>query len=220
MFCRSTFAVRRRRVERVKSLIGPAGCLGLLLIAAATGPSLAASRSILVHVLVPPLPWNVSVLEPSLVRHLSRHQNGQILTTSPAAVTTPDFSDGRYCVDSLSAWGERAGAQYLLMVEVDKETLQTRKVFNLPLLCHLYQAYGIIEGEVRLLDVSRRKLLIAESFRVEHKGPRIFQATTDGDVNDPDLHLSAPAKQRFFSELEEKLAGRLARRVANFTRLR
>ena len=54
---------------------------------------------------------------------------------------------------------------------------------------------------------------MAEPFRIERKGPRIFQATMDDDKNDPDLHLTAPDKVRFFAELEDNLCELLSDRV-------
>lgn len=91
---------------------------------------------------------------------------------------------------------------------------------SLPLVFHKYETVGVIEGELRLVDIRRGKLLIAEPFQVKQKGPRIFQATMDDDVNDPDIHLTAPDKIGFFDRLEEKLALRVVERVEKVIRLR
>jgi hypothetical protein len=91
---------------------------------------------------------------------------------------------------------------------------------SLLLVFHKYETVGVIEGELRLIDVRRGKFIIAEPFQVEQKGPRIFQATMDDDVNDPDIHLTAPDKIGFFDRLEEKLALRVVERVGKVIHLR
>ena len=91
---------------------------------------------------------------------------------------------------------------------------------SLPLVFHKYETVGVIGGELRLIDIRRCKFLIAEPFKVEQKGPRIFQATMDDDVNDPDIHLTAPDKISFFDRLEERLASRVAKQVGKVIRLR
>jgi hypothetical protein len=50
---------------------------------------------------------------------------------------------------------------------------------------------------------------------VERKGARIFQATMDDDINDPDLHLTAPKKLILFEKLEESLCRKLADRIVS-----
>jgi hypothetical protein len=125
----------------------------------------------------------------------------------------PAFPVDYHDLDSLMEWGREAGARYLMVVEVFAERLEKRKSFHLPLVFHKYETVGIIEGEFRLVDLSRGKLLTAEPFKVERKGSRIFQATMDDDINDPDLNMTAPRKVVFFQQLEESLCKHLAERV-------
>ncbi|MEW5993429.1 MAG: hypothetical protein AB1744_03440 [Candidatus Zixiibacteriota bacterium] len=195
-------------------------CLCLLLPGVCLGGRTIDDRLLIVHVDLPPQPWHVPQLESKLIRRLTRHQNGCIMSTGDLSGNGPGLPQDLYSADSLISYGREVGGQFVLMVAIDREGLETRKGFHLPLVFHQYRAYGIIEGEMRLVDVSRRKLLIAEPIRIEQKGPRIFQATMDDDINDPDLHLTASAKLRFFERIEEKLAVRLARRVADAIRLR
>ena len=97
---------------------------------------------------------------------------------------------------------------------------ERRKDIHVPLLFHRYMTVGAIEGELRVVDVSRARLEIAEPFKIEEKGPRAFQATMDDDIHDPDLHLTAAAKVRFFQKLEEELAGMLVKRIGSVIRMR
>lgn len=194
--------------------------LGFLLSLFWWGQALGAARTVIVHVDVPPLAWSGSTLEAKLIRTFSRSDNGRFLTTQKASRGGPAFPADLYDLDSLANWGQEVGGDYLLVVRVDSERLQRKKSFHLPLVFHKYEAIGVIEGELRLIDVRRGKHLIAEPFRVIQKGPRIFQATMDDDINDPDVHLTAPDKIDFFHRLEEKLARRVVERVGKAIRLR
>lgn len=132
----------------------------------------------------------------------------------------PPFPADRYHLDSLVNWGLEAGVDHLLIVDVDNEQLRREKSFHLPLVFHKYETVGVIEGQLRLIDVARSRLLVSEPFRVKEKGARIFQATMDDDINDPDLHLTASAKLRLFHSLEERLAAKITERVEEIINLR
>ena len=202
--------------------------LGFVLSLVWWGTAAGTTSGIIVYVNVPNLAWNGSTLEAKLVRHLSRYENTNVMTVDKVSDVEPEFptdlsARGRTCrynLDSLTNWGREVGARYLLIVDVDCERLQKKKSFHLPLVFHQYRVFGVIEGELRLIDIRRKKLLIAESFKVKQKGPRIFQATMDDDINDPDLHLTASEKLRFFDRLEEKLALRLVKKIRKVIRLR
>jgi hypothetical protein len=173
-----------------------------------------------VHVAVPDLAWSESQLETKLIRNLSRFENGRVLTSGAAAAQAAVFPEDYNNLDSLVHWGREVGCRHVLLVEIRHQGLETRKPFSLPLVAHVYQRFGVIQGELRLVDVSKRAFVIAEPFEIERKGPRIFQATMDDDINDPDIHLTAPRKLRFFDDLEEELATDLTDRVSRAVRLR
>ncbi len=194
--------------------------LGLLLTVVACGYCWGAAQTIIVKVDAPPLAWSGFTLDARLHRHLSRTGSLNVVTVSNSFDNRPEFPHGTYHVDSLVNWGMEVGGRYLLTVEIYSERLETRKSFHLPLVFHKYETVGVIEGEFHLIDVTKGKLLLAESFKVEQNGPRIFQATMDDVINDPDLHVTAPGKVRFFGRLEEKLAVRLVERVKKMIRIR
>jgi hypothetical protein len=100
-----------------------------------------------------------------------------------------------------------------MIVVVHSERLEKRKSFNIPLLFHKYETWGVIEGELRLVDVAKGKQVRAVPFKIEQVGPRALQGTMDDDVNDPDLRLTAPEKLEFFSRLEDKLIAHLLEQV-------
>ncbi len=178
------------------------------------------SRPVIVHVEVPPLAWSGSKLETMLLRELTRKGNEHIVSSQSLPLEEAAFPTDYLSLDSVVDWGTEMGGKYVIVVKVDDERLERRKSFHFPLLFHRYRTIGVIEGELRVVDISRRKLLLAEPFHIEEKGAQIFQATMDDNVHDPDIHLTAPAKIRFFEHLEEKLAKKLSRRIKKVIRIR
>jgi len=180
---------------------------GSLTYASSTG------RKLLLNVISPPLAYSDSRIDDKLVRMITGKSNIRVSVVDETDADQPAFPQSYHDLDSLMDWGREAGARFLMIVEVTAERLEKRKSFHVPLVFHKYETVGIIEGEFRFLDLSRGKLLTAEPFKIERKGPRIFQATMDDDINDPDLHLTASGKIVFFDRLEETLCRHLAGRV-------
>ncbi len=171
-------------------------------------------RDFLVNVITPPLAYSDSQVDQTLKRHLTRRGDLRVRLIGVNDDSQLPFPEDHLNIDSLLDWGREVGGRYLMVVEITSERLEKRKGFHVPLVFHKYENVGIIEGEMRLIDLSRGKLLSAEPFKLERKGPRIFQATMDDEINDPDLHLTAPDKIRFFGKLEESLCEHLADRVS------
>ncbi len=178
------------------------------------------NKKILVHVQAPDIPWTTNTVEPTLVRMLSRTGNLVVYPVTASTTFGPPFPQHYYNVDSLLNWGIEAGGQYLLVVDIEREGLERRKNFHLPLVFHKYQTYGVIEAEIRLLDIERRRFVLAEPLVVELKGPRVFQATMDDDINDPDLHITSPEKVNFFKKLERRFCEKLVSRMSRILRIR
>lgn len=203
----------------------PAAALLALAGAIAAAPSMMngsgnGERDMLLYVDSKPAPWYDTRLQDQLIRAFTRKENVRITPVDTASERPPAFPKAVYDLDSLTNWGLEAGGRYLVLVVVDDSRLETKKKFHLPLVFHKYETVGIIEGELRVIDLDRRRQLIAEPFRVEKAGPRIFQATMDDDVNDPDLRVAAKDKQTFFDDLESKLANRIVKRVGTVIRIR
>lgn len=181
----------------------------------ATAAAASTDREIIVSVDAVPLAWGDSRVAAKLQRYLSRDGNLSVSLAGEDDSGRPAFPADRYNIDSLMNWGREVGGRYLMLVDVTAERLERRKSFHVPLVFHKYQTVGIIEGEFRLLDLTRGRVLTAEPFQMERKGPRIFQGTMDDDINDPDLHLTASRKVVFFDELETGLCRRLAEKVGH-----
>lgn len=162
--------------------------------------------------------WVDSHLADKLKQRLSRRSDMRILWPDQLGLTTPDFPVDYYNIDSLTNWGTEVGGRYLMVIAITAKYLERRKSFHLPLIFHKYESFGVYEGEIRLIDLSRAKMLTAEPFKIELNGPRIFQATMDDDKTDPDLHLSATDKILFFSKLEDKLCEHIEKRTNRYLR--
>lgn len=179
------------------------------LVSVAGGNRAMASQGVILKVQHSPVAWSVSKIGEKLRIQLTRNQSLRVLEPREKGGDFPAFPHDPYNLDSLVNWGLEIGGRYLVLVDIHDERLERRKSWHLPLLFHKYETIAVVEGELRHVDLSRRKLMLSTPFRVEHKGARVFQATTYDDVNDPDLHLPAPAKIRLFDQLEDKLCQHL-----------
>lgn len=175
--------------------------------------------SALIKVIHSELGWTDTRLSEKLLIELTRNGNGGVVNAD-VLTEMPEFPAGQYETDSLIDWAARAGRKYLVLVSVEFEGLQRKKTFNFPLIFHKYQNIGVIFGELRVIDLMRKRDILSEYFKIEKEGKRIFQASIDDDKNDADLHISAPEKILFFRELERELAVMLADIVREATSLR
>ncbi len=155
-----------------------------------------------------------------LMAELSRNGNGEIIRVEALAESMPAFPSDIYSTDSLANWGMASGKRYVVIVDIEYEGFQKQKTFNIPLVVSKYENVGVVTGELRIVDVSRKRVVLSEQFTFEKEAKRIFQASVDDDINDADLHVSAPAKIRFFSSLETELARELAGKIRSVTSLR
>lgn len=189
--------------------------LTLSAISAASG---ATTRRLILQVEQAPAAWTDGHLTEQLVAAFSRNPNLRIVTPDNEGDDHPSFPEDHYNVDSLVDWGTEIGGRYLLVVTVFREELKRRKKFSLPLIFQRWETVGILEGELRLLDLQKRRLLIAEPFSIKKSGSKQIQAEWDNNKNDPSLHLNAMAKDNLFRALELKLVDRLVKDFDHYTR--
>ncbi len=164
--------------------------------------------------------WSETNIADRLMAELSRNGNGEIIRAEALPATMPPFPSDIYSTDSLANWGMESGKRYLVIVDIESEGLQKQRTFNIPLIVSKYENVGVVVGELRIVDVTRRRVILSEQFTFEKEAKRIFQAAPDDDINDADLHISAPEKIRFFRELETELAKELASKIRSVTSLR
>lgn len=138
------------------------------------------------------------------------------LDVEPAEIRNPldlPFPADPLNEQAVADWALQYQAQFVLVLQIHSERLEKRKSFSIPLIMHKYETWGVIEGELRLIDVNSGKQIRALPFKVEQVGPRQIQASMDDDINDPDLHQTAPDKFQFFSRLEDKLVSQLVEQI-------
>ncbi len=168
-----------------------------------------ATPSVLLKVSPAPTAWAGNGIEDKLIIRMSRDSSIHVIRADNVMQDERPFPADLYNLDSLVDWGMEAGGQYLLVVDVHSERLERRKSFHIPLFFHKYSTFGVISGEMRMIDLRSGQAVIAEPFQTELEAKRIFQASTDDDINHPDLRLTSPGKIRFFDRLENKLCDQL-----------
>ena len=181
--------------------------LGFLIIVMAQGSTtLASDRDVILNVKSVENPWSETNLEDLLVLTLSRDKTLRVKNVGESSSWQPPFPEAAYDLDSLTNWGREIGGRYLLSVDLSSIRLERKKSMQLPLVFHKWETIGIAEGELRLIDLLRGRVLAAEPFKTELHGKRAFQATMDDDRSDPDLHMTPTEKDRFFEALERQTA--------------
>lgn len=180
-------------------------CLVLSLVLGLAGSSLAEARLVMIRVEQQPSPYGLSRIYDKLALALTRQNGVEVAQAAATHPMGPEFPRNFLDVSQVAAWGQMHDARFVMLVSIQSERLERRKTVNFPLLFQKYETIGVLEGELRLIDVATTKLVRAEPFKVELVGPRIFQASMDDNIGDPDLHLTAPQKVQFFGRLEDKL---------------
>ena len=173
--------------------------------------ALAQPRDIVLRVEEPAVAYAASRLDEQLVKAFSRDQSARVTCVAPGSAAYPRFPDAQYDLDSLTNWGTEIGGRFLLTVTVTDERLERRKSFNIPLLFHKWETVGVMIGEVRLIDLLRNKMLLAEPFEIVVTGKRVFQASMDDQKYDPDIHLTASEKIRFFDGVQADAARQIVK---------
>lgn len=185
-----------------------------LILALALPASGAPLKEVVLKVKTSPNPWAENQLEDKLLMRLSRSSDHRIYSAETLSSDLPEFPSATHNLDSLINWGLETGRRYLLFVDITDEKIVRKKTFSLPLIFQRYEVIAVVRGEIRLVDLSRNKLLVAEPFEVKKRGKRIFQAATDDDKYDPAIHLSPVEKIRFLDELGDKLARHIVSKVS------
>lgn len=155
-------------------------------------------------------------LQQKLTAALTRSSRLRVQQVSETA-NEPKFPADYLDLDSLVNYGLEKGVRYLMMVKINSRRLERNKTFNVPFLFHRYRSQGVIEGELRFVDVERARLMVAEPFRIRLEGAAKLQTMVDDNSYDPDLLLSAYDKKVFLDALESKLAEHLLERVQLLT---
>lgn len=206
----STAILKRFSLDIASSVVIALGLLATASLRAA------APRILVVHVSSQPTIVGESELMTAIETEFSRTGNFTVLSAGDHPDHVP-FPGDRYDIDSLMNWGAEFGGRYLMYVDLQREELIRKKGFNIPLIIHKYETVGIMQGEVRLFDLQRGRILLAKSFEVETKGPKILQGYVDDNRYDADISIPAPQKSAFFHEMEANTACYLREQIKKMT---
>jgi len=164
------------------------------------------------------LAWADSRLDELLTTRLTRNPDVRVILSEPSAGHRPSFPADKNNLDSLLDWGTEVGGRYLLTITINSEELIRQKTFSVPLIFHQWETLAVIDGEIRLLDLQKRRLLAAESFGERLSATRLLQSSCEDDRNDPSLHINAADKGRLFSALESRVVDTLSEKISRWTR--
>lgn len=192
--------------------------VGLVLSLLFVSTSFGSGRKILLHVNPVSLAWSSSRIDEAIVSRFTREREFQFIVNSATVESARDFPGSRYDIDSLLNWGAELGGRYLLSVDVSSERLDKKRTMYIPLILHRYETVGIIDAEIRLLDIKRGRMILAVPMVVELTAKRIVQADPDKDQDDANIHIRASDKEEFFLKLERKFADKLYERVYRILR--
>ncbi|RKX22787.1 MAG: hypothetical protein DRP35_01115 [Candidatus Zixiibacteriota bacterium] len=191
----------------------------LILVSLAVQASPLRQRRVVIHVNSPDVIWKNSELDKKMEIALSRSEEFSVILSNNQT-NQPRFPKDHYNLENLINWGAELGGQYLLVVDIFDERIERNKIFSIPLIMQRYKTSGIIEGEIRFIDIARNKLLNASPLYVEIDGPARLQAWVDDDINDADLHIKPSGKIAFLNSLEQETALELVKIIKKFTNSR
>ncbi len=191
----------------------------LMLVSLATQASPLRQRRVVIHVNSPYVIWKNSELDKKMEIALSRSEEFSVILSNNQT-NQPRFPKDHYNLENLINWGAELGGQYLLVVDIFDERIERNKIFSIPLIMQRYKTSGIIEGEIRFIDIARNKLLNASPLYVEIDGPARLQAWVDDDINDADLHIKPSGKIAFLNSLEQETALELVKIIKKLTNSR
>ncbi|MEW5794861.1 MAG: hypothetical protein AB1772_00745 [Candidatus Zixiibacteriota bacterium] len=188
--------------------------LGLL----ACEAGFALPRALVLRIDQADLAWGDSRLVAKLTTALTRDPEIRVVVADHQVDSFRPFPPELHNLDSLLDWGTGVGGRYLLLIQVDREGLECRKTFSVPVLFHRWETLAVITGEMRLIDLQKRRLVLAEPFHEKLTASRQFQSSSEDNSHDPALHVSAGEKTELFDALESRLVDQLSRKVARHTR--
>ncbi len=176
------------------------------------GLAVRAQDSVIVNISPAACPYADSHLAERLEYKLST-LNHQPLAVNIQAAKPAKFEN----LEQVITRGKAQKARFLIDITVEKLDLIQKKITVVPLAVYRYQVYGIITGQLRIVDVAKRRVAKMDRFYWEMKGSDQWQLIDD-EPTDPALKLPADEKISLFDALEEKAAVALFEDIKAATR--
>lgn len=146
-----------------------------------------------------------------LVEKLSMQSNLKVIIHAEDS-TLPAPPNKRFNLEKLLEWGHECGSRYLVYLRLDNREIVTRKRKSIPYILNRYIVEGQVDGMFSFIDLNRGKIISTWNLKTRISGPRQWQLAEDYP-DDPDLHMSAPQKIRFYRKLEDKAAAEIVTEI-------
>ena len=190
--------------RKITEMIRKYSHIAFLLIMLTGAWSAWAQESVVINISSGPCPYADSRLSEKLKYRLSSLNHNPIIVND-ASFGSSDFEN----LEQILARGRDQKARLLIDVIVDKIDLARKKNTFIPIALCRYRIFAVLSGKIRIIDVTKGRIVSEKDFRFEAKGIDQWQILED-DPADPGLFLPADAKIDLFDRLEET-AGTLLR---------
>ncbi len=169
-----------------------------------------AQDGILVSVKIRDYPYADSHIADKLSLSLSPFENVQVFETEYPTGPPDGF-------DRLIALGRERKVRFLAELFIDRMDISSRKQTIVPLILYRYRIYGGIVGMLRIIDITKERVIQLENLKIDLKATDQWQIFDD-DANDPALNIPADQKTALFDRLEDEVAKQFWEKVRRLTR--
>jgi hypothetical protein len=174
-----------------------------------------AGGGIVVNLRIPQNPWADS--------HLGERLDTYMSDITRVPITRNNIDDSTYrdiggeSFQDLMARGKMQDGHFLVDIKIDRIDLERRKCTFIPMLFWRYRTYAVLTGRLRILDVSRGRMVKNRAITYEIKAVDNWQLVDDNEF-DPALSIPADEISNLFSCLEDKAAANLYKEIKEISR--
>jgi hypothetical protein len=170
---------------------------------------------IVVNLRLPVNPWTDTHLGERLDMYMSNISHVPIVRNNIDDSTYRDI-DGESFQD-LMARGKKQDGHFLIDIKIDRIDLERRKSTFIPMLFWRYRTFAVITGTLRILDVSRGRMVKNKAIEYEIGATDNWQLVDDNEF-DPALSIPADELSSLFGRLEDKAASKLYKEIKEISR--
>jgi len=189
----------------------------LIFVIVSAGATAQARDAVIVNLELPENPWADVRLDDKLEFYLATVGRSPIIRIKGDLRDSLGWNSHTPSIDELIDQGKRLNGRYLVDIFIDRIDIEKRKATVIPQAAFRYRVFGVISGVIRVIDLSRSRLVRTKKLDYEIKASDRWRFGDD-DINDADLHISASDKILLFDELEEKAARGIFREITRLTR--
>ncbi len=174
-----------------------------------------ANDGIVVNLRIPENPWADSRLAEKLDMYMSAISHVPIVRND---ITDTIFVNvGGESFQDLLARGQMQNGHFLVDIKVDRIDLEKRKWTLIPMIFWRYRLYAVLTGTIRILDISRGRMVKTEKIEYDIRAADSWQLI-DENENDPALSIQADEMTDLFDRLEDMAASKLYEEIKEISR--